>query len=734
MKQLVLLIFFFSTFTLFAQNWQQIGPEGGYFKEFTFSPADSNIIYAGSDDGGGIWKSEDNGQTWALQTGNFPNMTGWSISVDENNPNTVYGCDVYGRYGLLKSTDGGNTWSQHINGLATQYDRMVSGIAIKTSDTLFISTGEGAGTNPPRPGNGVFKSFDAGSSWSPAGLQGETVLCIESSIFGTLFAGTEGLGLQFSNDNGSTWLPHPQIDPNDTIFEIQVVDSVIAVASTSGIHLSTNWGINFTNIGLAGDFNFDMYIQQITPSIEIFSSTFFGLQKYSSTTSSWTLVNDPLLSNKLVIGIAARGSRVILSTFSNSPIYVSVDSGANWQIANSSPLCTEVNDFIVDPNDDQYILAGLLGTYNIGGNFNDQCLRETTNGGSSWTLKGPNAHALCLQANPDNFSTAYLGTFSKGLFRSDDGFDNFTQLISGNKIVGDIAISSEDTSVIIISEVNLDIPQQPVASIKRSIDRGDNFTTVSSILANRILFNENDNDSVYAATPDGVYLSADNGATWNSWILSGNTILSLAYVGNKLYAGTDFGQLYQINGANPIDITGNWPSPTQVKSIYGSGSSLFVGLNGAEQDTSYSLNGSLWSSNDDGMSWTNITTNMTSTNVYGNNMVAGVKNDLLVATYGGGIFKAEDLLLSTDNSVWNSKSLSVYPNPAKDILYVSSESEEITSYRIIDLAGKVVLSKNSSNESGSSIILDTNSLSSGAYLLSVVLTDGTTLSYPICKE
>ena len=279
MKRLILLITFFSSLYSFAQNWQQIGPEGGYFKEFTFSPVDPNIIFAGSDDGGGIWKSIDNGQTWTLLTGNFPNMTGWSISVDENNPNTVYACDVYGRYGLLQSTDSGATWNQLVNGLATQYDRMVSGIAIKTSDTLFISTGEGANTDPPRPGNGVFKSYDAGMNWTPAGLQGETVLCIESSVFGTLFAGTEGFGLQFSNDNGSTWQPHPQITPNDTIFEIQIVDSVIAVASVSGIHLSTNWGINFTNIGLAGDFNFDIYIQQITPSIEIFASSFFGLQK-----------------------------------------------------------------------------------------------------------------------------------------------------------------------------------------------------------------------------------------------------------------------------------------------------------------------------------------------------------------------------------------------------------------------------------------------------------------------
>ena len=259
MTKIVSIILTLICIQAFGQTWQQIGPKGGYFKEFTFHPTNPSIIYAGSDDGGGVWKSTDGGINWALLTASFPNMTGWSITIDPLNMSTVYACDVYSRYGILKSTDGGSTWSQIVNGLSSQYDRMVSGITLKNSDTLFISTGEGATTNPPRPGNGVFRSDNGGSSWSAVGLQDTTVLSIGSNVFGTIFAGTESYGLKFSNDNGSTWSTHPQINSTTRVYEVEVQDSVVAVASTAGIYLSTNWGINFTNTGLASNFNFSIF-------------------------------------------------------------------------------------------------------------------------------------------------------------------------------------------------------------------------------------------------------------------------------------------------------------------------------------------------------------------------------------------------------------------------------------------------------------------------------------------
>lgn len=731
MKKLVSIILIINCVQTFGQTWQQIGPSGGYFKEFAFHPTNPSIIFAGSDDGGGVWKSINGGQDWNLLTANFPNMTGWSITIDPLSPNTIYVCDVYSRHGLLKSTDGGNTWSQIVNGLSSQYDRMVSGIAIKSSDTLFISTGEGANTDPPRPGNGIFKSFNGGNSWTQTGLQDTTVLSIGSNVFGTIFAGTESDGLKYSNDNGATWFNHPQIPTTSGINEIEVQDSVIALASTAGIYLSTNWGVNFTNTGLAGNFNFDVFIQSISPTIELWSTTFSGLQRYSSASSAWTIISDPLINNKLVIGIGARDTNVFIGTFSNGPIYLSDDNGVSWSATNTSPVCTEINDFIIDPNNPSRILTCLLGTYNIGGSFNDQCIYETMNNGLSWVRKGPNAHALCLTQNPLKFNSCYLGTFSQGLYKTSDGFNSYVNLIGGNKWIADVAVSGADTNIVLVAEFDLDLIQ---FSIKRSIDGGNNFNVVSNQPVNRLLFNPFDNDTIYAATTNGIILSSDYGLTWNPWQIIGNNIQSLGYFDDTLYAGTDTGQLYRIAGNNASNISGNWAVPVEIKSIYKNGTNLFVGLNGAEKDTTNILNGGVWRSNNGGASWTDVTLDMTSTNVYGHNVIESVNADLLVATYGGGIFKSSNLILNLNElGQLDEHLIQVYPNPVQDILNINAD-ECIKSYVLVDINGRIIKYKVVNQYFNSELNVNLSDVETGVYTLLIQLENNKTIANKVYKQ
>ena len=360
------------------------------------------------------------------------------------------------------------------------------------------------------------------------------------------------------------------------------------LGTSTGIYLSTNWGINLTNIGLVGDFNFDVSIHKTAPYVELFCANFSGLQLYSSSTSSWNIVSNTILNNQFIMGISSNGDQVYAGAFSNSPIIKSVDGGINWNITSSSPIVTELNDIYIDPINPKRIISCLLGTYNSSGKYNKECIYETSNGGGTWLRKGPNAHGMCLTVNSLNSKQFFFFSFSQGLFKTDDSFNTYTNLINGNVLIGDVAVSQHDTNVIIISEVDLDSWQ---ASIKRSSDGGANFSNVATLLANRILFNPNNNDTVYAATNNGIYISENHGVTWLYWQLSGSNTLSLAYSSNVLYAGTDDGILYKIENSVATDISGNWQTPSELKSIFTLGNELFVGLNGAEQDTTKNLNG-----------------------------------------------------------------------------------------------------------------------------------------------
>jgi photosystem II stability/assembly factor-like uncharacterized protein len=79
-------------------------------------PSNSNHILVGAA-GGGVWESTDQGGTWAPRTDAMPTLTTGAIAFDPSNPSVVYTGTGEGNFysslgvGILKSTDGGTTWS-----------------------------------------------------------------------------------------------------------------------------------------------------------------------------------------------------------------------------------------------------------------------------------------------------------------------------------------------------------------------------------------------------------------------------------------------------------------------------------------------------------------------------------------------------------------------------------------------------------------------------------------------
>lgn len=141
----------------------------------------------------GLIKSTDGGQTWqSVATILDPPVDFHAMAVSKSDPGTIIGFDSGGR-GLFKTVDAGKTW-QKLDYPAGTY---VAALAISASDPKAVF----AATNI-----GLFESHDGASSWAQLDqYKGVTVLALAFDAGGNLYASTEEFGLAKSPDSGKTW-------------------------------------------------------------------------------------------------------------------------------------------------------------------------------------------------------------------------------------------------------------------------------------------------------------------------------------------------------------------------------------------------------------------------------------------------------------------------------------------------------------------------------------------------
>jgi len=152
-----------------ALRWREIGPfRGGRSVAVAGSGARPMEYYFGTT-GGGVFKTTDGGMTWAPVTDKYFGGTIGAIAVSESNPDVVYvgagespirGNVSHGD-GVFKSTDAGKTWSFVGLGDTRQIGRVR--IHPRNPDIAYVSAlGHVYGPNAER---GVFKTADGGKTW-----------------------------------------------------------------------------------------------------------------------------------------------------------------------------------------------------------------------------------------------------------------------------------------------------------------------------------------------------------------------------------------------------------------------------------------------------------------------------------------------------------------------------------------------------------------------------------------
>jgi photosystem II stability/assembly factor-like uncharacterized protein len=152
-----------------ALRWRHIGPfRGGRVDAVAGVPGDATTFYFGSV-GGGVWKTGNAGMTWAPIFDAQPVASIGAIAVATSDPNILYvgtgETDIRSQIGygdgVYKSTDAGKTWTN----VGLRDTKTIARILVdaRNPDLVYVAAlGHVYGPNQER---GVFRSTDGGRSW-----------------------------------------------------------------------------------------------------------------------------------------------------------------------------------------------------------------------------------------------------------------------------------------------------------------------------------------------------------------------------------------------------------------------------------------------------------------------------------------------------------------------------------------------------------------------------------------
>ncbi len=361
-------------------DWDEQGPHSyvlgsgwnggnGRVNRIHFHPSNASVFYVCTPSGG-LWKTQDAGSTWSCLTDGMPTIAVSGFAINYNNPGIMYLLTGDGdgnnspSIGVLKSTDGGNTWTKTGLDWAINWDyptmiRAFNLVMHPTNpDILFVAAS-----------NGLWKTSDGGQQWQ---LEvGGYFFDIEFKPGDPAKMYATSIGNFWRSINtGSSWVPD-----NDPDFPSEYCRIEIAVSPNQadyvyllfGGHVNGTGDGYFSGVLRSTNAGVDFDLMADSPNILGYSS--IGQDSVNQACYDLTIAADPSNANTIYVG--------------GINVWKSTDGGVNWTI---------VSHWKEDINTIGYTHADIHDLRFNGSTLycgSDGGLFRSTDGGSNWTDLSP---------------------------------------------------------------------------------------------------------------------------------------------------------------------------------------------------------------------------------------------------------------------------------------------------------------------------------------------------------
>lgn len=568
--------------TTYNENWSNLGTNlssSGYaglgrINCIAFHPTDNSTFWVGSPSGG-LWKTTNGGTSWTNLNDNQLVIGVSDIAVDYNNPNIIYiatgdrdGGSIgslggqnndNNSIGVLKTTNGGSTWTATGLSYTVDQQRLVYRLLIhpSSSQVLFAATSDG-----------IYKTTNGGTSWS---LKTGNVWCDMEFKPGDptiMYASSMPYGSTYVNrstNSGENW-SFFSVATNGRRGELAVSPAnssvVYLLAANSGggvegVYKSTNSGASFSVVnsgspsgmlgyytdgsgGSGGQGSYDWCIA-VKPDdantvyiggITTWKSTNGGVNFTANT--CWT--SHPFYN---ISGVPETHADKHALVFQNSStlfegndggIYKTTNGGTNWTDLTNGLVISQIYRIGISKTNANVILTGMQ----------DNGTKKYIGGLSNWVDVYGGDGMECIIDNNNATSYMYVTYVNGEIHRNSNGFSTFsTTQISANIPGGQPA--GAWVTPYIMDPTNSAILYAGYDKVWKTTDRGNSWTSASQILSSTqklrsLAIAPSNTNVLYAADQTNMWKTMDGGATnWTSVglpSLSGNAITYIAVKNN----------------------------------------------------------------------------------------------------------------------------------------------------------------------------------------------------------